>query len=371
MKDVAVIGGGLAGLINAIVLSRNKLDVILFEKKSYPFHRVCGEYISNEVIPFLKSLDLFPEEFGPSRVSQFQLTSVSGKEMNMPLDLGAFGLSRYAFDFFLYKKALEAGVDIRQNTRVEKIDFKDDHFELESTGKEKHNCRIAVGSFGKRSKLDKYLERNFIQKRSPYVGIKYHARTDHPADLIALHNFEGGYCGISHVENEVSNICYLTERDKVKKFGNIETFQAEVLFKNPKLKSIFENADFLFEKPLVINEISFETKGPVEDHILMCGDAAGMIAPLCGNGMAMAIHAAKICSETILEFHSADMEDRHLMERAYAKKWQKLFSRRLSTGRNVQKLFGNKLISNVAVNTVRRVPPLAKAVMKQTHGEYF
>lgn len=75
-----------------------------------------------------------------------------------------------------------------------------------------------------------------------------------------------------------------------------------VLFRNPFIRSIFEKSEFLFDRPETINEISFQTKQPVENHILMIGDAAGMIAPLCGNGMAMAIHSAKIVSERLLQY---------------------------------------------------------------------
>ena len=69
--------------------------------------------------------------------------------------------------------------------------------------------------------------------------------------------------------------------------------ERQVLLKNPHLKRIFSEADFVFGRPEVINEISFETKDPVENHILMAGDAAGMITPVCGNGMAIAIHSGK------------------------------------------------------------------------------
>ena len=100
-----VIGGGLAGLINAILLKRSGLSVLLFEEKKYPFHRVCGEYISNEVIPFLKNHELYPEEFEPAPISQFRLTSISGQSLTMPLDLGGFGISRYVFDKWLAAKA--------------------------------------------------------------------------------------------------------------------------------------------------------------------------------------------------------------------------------------------------------------------------
>ena len=45
--DVIIIGGGLAGLTNAIHLSNFKQLVLLIEKNSSPKYQVCGEYTSN------------------------------------------------------------------------------------------------------------------------------------------------------------------------------------------------------------------------------------------------------------------------------------------------------------------------------------
>ena len=75
MKKVIVIGGGLGGLISSILLVRGGYHVTLIEEKKYPFHRVCGEYISNEVIPFLKRNGLYPGELSPCSISKFHLTS--------------------------------------------------------------------------------------------------------------------------------------------------------------------------------------------------------------------------------------------------------------------------------------------------------
>ncbi|MCR9083896.1 MAG: NAD(P)-binding protein, partial [Cyclobacteriaceae bacterium] len=60
-KNIGIVGGGLAGLVSAYLLAKNGHSVQLFEKKNYPFHRVCGEYLSNEVVDFLKRESLFPE----------------------------------------------------------------------------------------------------------------------------------------------------------------------------------------------------------------------------------------------------------------------------------------------------------------------
>jgi len=45
---------------------------------------------------------------------------------------------------------------------------------------------------------------------------------------------------------------------------------------------------------------------------LMIGDTAGLIHPLCGNGMAMAIHSAKIASELIGDFYANRIKSQNL-----------------------------------------------------------
>ncbi len=98
MKKAIIAGGGLAGLVTANILGRAGIACTVIEKNEYPFHRVCGEYISNETVPFLKSLGLYPDEFSPPQISRFQLTSVNGKSAFLPLGLGGFGISRFSFD---------------------------------------------------------------------------------------------------------------------------------------------------------------------------------------------------------------------------------------------------------------------------------
>lgn len=369
MKNVIIIGGGISGLLTAIQLINAEIPCSVIEKKNYPFHRVCGEYVSNEALPFLKSLGLFPSQLDPPRIGRFQLSSVAGKNEILPLDLGGFGVSRYSFDHFLYEKAKTAGVKFCLQEEAEKIDFKDDTFIIGTRERELH-AHLVIGAFGKRSKADVQLGRSFIQKRSPYVGVKYHILTDHPRDLIALHNFNGGYCGISNVEEGKTNLCYLTHRDNVRRFKSISEMESAVLYQNPFLKKIFLNSQFILDKPETINEISFETKLPVENHVLMTGDAAGMITPLCGNGMAMAIHSSKILSGQIIA-HMKQNSTRALLEKKYAHAWNIHFSKRLWFGRQVQKLFGNHRASNLAVSLAIHIRPLANMIMRGTHGKPF
>ena len=371
MKDVIIIGGGLAGLVNAICMARAGLDVLLVEKRQYPYHKVCGEYISNEVVPFLQSINAYPSAYDPPQINRLTLSSVSGRNVEMPLDLGGFGISRHNLDYHLYEIAKREGAVFRLNTTVDQVTYEGDYFQVRlAPGSELLKSKMVVGAYGKRSKLDKTLGRSFVTERSPFLAVKYHIAYDMPDDLIALHNFEGGYCGVSRVEDNKVNLCYLSQRGPLKKYKHIKALEKEVLCKNPFLAAIFKDAGFLFEKPLVINEISFARKNAVEDHILMTGDAAGLITPLCGNGMAMAIHSAKVLSDLVLRYFNGEISRRNL-EQFYQQRWNQLFATRLFVGRKTQLLFGSALTSELAVFIMKTFRPLAMAIIKNTHGKPF
>jgi flavin-dependent dehydrogenase len=364
---VVIIGGGLAGLISGIELSRRGIRVLVIERKSYPYHKVCGEYVSNEVRPYLESLGLDLAGLGAVTISNFRFTSPLGRVLDTKLDLGGFGLSRFALDYALHSLAVKVGVDFALNTTVTKVDWMNDHFEIQTSEGTSYHAEICLGAYGKRTRLDKQLDRAFMEKESPYVGVKYHIRGDFPTDVIALHNFKNGYCGMSAIEDDKQCLCYLTERSNIKQAGSIPEMERSILYKNPHLNAIFSQAEFLYDKPEVINEISFAPKNCVENHILMAGDSAGLITPLCGNGMAMAIRAGSMAGRET-ERYFRDHRSRPQLEVSYQKAWQQEFATRLTVGRTVQKLFGQEVLSELALGFFKVAPPLLRRVIKSTHG---
>ena len=117
-----------------------------------------------------------------------------------------------------------------------------------------------------------------------------------------------------------------------------------------------------------ISQISFAKKTQVQNHILLCGDAAGMITPLCGNGMSMALHSSKLAAETISNFLQNKI-NRQQLENIYTKKWQQFFSKRLRVGRIVQQLFGKPWITNIFICVMKKLPFITNSVIRQTHGK--
>ncbi|MEL1253641.1 NAD(P)/FAD-dependent oxidoreductase [Flavobacterium sp. DGU38] len=364
--DVLIIGGGLAGLASALHLSKKGLTVTVIEKAAYPRHKVCGEYISNEILPYLQWLNINISELHPTHISTFEFSALNGKTTRTKLPLGGFGVSRFALDNFLYKKAIQNGCTIITDSVIG-VSFEKNEFTI-TTSQQIFTSKIVLGAYGKRSNIDQFLDRDFIAKKSQWLAVKGHYKGEFDNSLVALHNFQGGYCGVSAVEKSIVNICYLADYKTFKKYKNIDDYQKEVLHKNQKLKTVFESSTPIFEKPLTISQISFDKKNPVDNHILMIGDTAGLIHPMCGNGMAMAIHSAKIASELVLDFYSGKIESLALLEKKYRKEWNKHFKKRLIMGRILAKALRYKTFTSIMTSLAASMPFLLSVIIRQTHG---
>ena len=379
LYDVSIIGGGLAGLALSIQCARAGYRTILFEKEKYPFHKVCGEYISFESWNFLEDLGVPLSQMSLPVIRRLLVSAPNGKKLEHDLPLGGFGISRYKLDAMLAEIAKRGGVEVMEQVKVSNISFDEKLFNIHSDNYGDSmidvQSKVSAGTFGKRSNLDIKWKRKFASQKpnklNNYIGVKYHVKTNGPEDLIALHNFKNGYCGISQIEDNKFCLCYLTTAENLEQCGNsIPKMEKQILYQNPYLKKIFTDAELLYESPVTISQISFAKKSQVQDHVLMVGDAAGMITPLCGNGMSMALHGSKIAFEQI-ELFLKNKIPRWQMEQDYTATWQKQFGKRLRTGRMIQRFFGGKFLSNLLISLLKPFPTLLNKLISQTHGQPF
>ena len=364
--DVIIIGGGLAGLTSAIHLCKAGKAVLLIEKNPYPHHKVCGEYLSKEVIPYLQWLDADPYTLSPIEISTLQVSTESGRSCKIKLPLGGLGISRYVLDEYLYQNAKAAGCIMVQDT-VKDVTFSGDRHRVR-TNSGAYEAQLVLGAYGKRSGLDHKLKRAFIQAKSPWLAVKAHYKTNFPCGLVALHNFHGGYCGVSRVENGMTNICYLVDYESFKSHKDLNKFQEAVLFRNKYLRQILESGELSFDAELTISQICFGSKELVQEHVLMIGDTAGLIHPLCGNGMGMAIHAAQICSTLILDFLAGGIKSRATLEHRYRQQWKSSFSNRIRMGRILSAVMNKEPLADTIMSGLVRFPQVLAPVIRMTHG---
>ena len=372
--DVIIAGGGLAGLALSIQLVRSGYSVALLEKETYPYHKVCGEYVSLESWNFLEELGLPLSDWNLPVIHQLLVSSPDGNSIMHELPLGGFGISRYKLDAAMAAIARSEGVALRESVKVTDMRFERSMFTVH-TSDGVLRSKIACGTYGKRSNLDVKWQRAFIQKRSDrlnnYVGVKYHVHADIPAERISLHNFRDGYCGISRIEDGKCCLCYITTARNLRESGNsIPEMERMILRQNPFLEKIFSSANFLFPQPVTISQISYERRTRVADHVLFVGDAAGMIPPLAGNGMSMALHGSKLAHRSIDAFLKGQIA-RYELEQEYTDQWDRQFGRRIWVGRRLQAWFGSERRTNLLIYSLKPFPRLVSFLIRQTHGEPF
>ncbi|MDZ7878815.1 MAG: NAD(P)/FAD-dependent oxidoreductase [Saprospiraceae bacterium] len=361
--DCAIIGGGLAGLCLSVQLAKHGHQVVLFEKNAYPFHKVCGEYISMESWAFLERLGVPLSDWSLPKINRLGVSSTQGFMLNADLKLGGFGVSRYTLDNFLVQLARENGVTIFDNCKVQDIDN-----QIIKTNKGIFEARIMAGSYGKIS--PSFMDKQDAPKKN-YIGVKYHIETDFPDDRIELHNFKDGYCGISKIDKNQYCLCYLTTADNLKNHGkDIAQMEQSVLMRNPFLKRIFKESTFLFDKPEVISNVTFNAKTTFANDVILLGDAAGAIAPLCGNGMSLAMRASYLLTPLISDFLNEKMLKTQLTKQ-YDELWRGQFANRIKAGYYIQHVFGNNTMTHLSLKSLDFSPFLLQKLIDLTHGQPF
>jgi len=362
--DCAIIGGGVAGLTLSIQMANLGYKTILFEKNKYPFHKVCGEYVSNECYDFLKRLGIKLDEMNLPFIDEVKITSPKGYFFHEKLDLGGFGISRYKLDYELFKKALESGVEVFDGTKVNDVE-KNDNYKI-TTKEDIFYSKIVCGSFGKHAQT-------FLKSKNEgvFLAVKYHIKTDFPNNLVELNNFYNGYCGISKIENDEYCMCYLTTVENLKNSNNnIKEMEKNILYKNKNLKKYFNESEFLYDKPVTISQIYFGKRKTSSSNIILLGDSAGTIAPLFGNGMSIAMRGSFELSK-ILDKYLKNIISFKQLEDEYESIFNNMFLSRINRSIFLQKIFGKKYMTDLIIGFLSKNSYITKKLIAKSHGDIF
>jgi flavin-dependent dehydrogenase len=376
--DVAIVGGGLAGASCAIELARAGFEVALFEKKGYPRHKMCGEFLSAEARPLLRRLGVGDEleSAGAAKITFLRLTERGGTECRTALPNPAIGISRYALDALLMNRARAAGVLVHEGCAVTRIDGSlRDGFGVETLGDDTQadtrsdtwRARVVIGAWGRRSRLDRSV-RGDVAADSPWVAFKAHFEGEMPG-VVELHAFADGYCGVAPIEGGTVNACWIMHRDRIPDQGadRFQVMLSGVLPENPLLADRLSSLRSLWDKPVSASQLSFLSTSPFASDVCLVGDAAGMIAPLCGDGMSMALTSGIFAAAEAGPFLRSETTAAEFTAR-YTRAWRRAFSRRMILGRISHAALSNPRRARAVVALGRRAPGVIRAVVGLTRG---
>ncbi|HMB93237.1 MAG TPA: NAD(P)/FAD-dependent oxidoreductase [Rhodothermales bacterium] len=368
--DVAIVGGGLAGCSAAIQLAEQGRSVLLLEKERYPVHKLCGEFLSVEVQGPFKRLGVLDAVLaaGAHPIDHTRVTTVTGTTFESPLPGTALGLSRFRLDKLLFDRAVTAGADARDGTPVRNIaGTLDDGFHIE-TETDRLEARLVLGAYGKRSVLDRKLARPFLDQRSPFVAFKAHYKGVELPGTIELHSFPGGYCGLSGIEGGCVNVCWIAREETLKAAGgDPEAMIDQSLAQNPALARRFVQMERVSDRLIAGSQVTFVPKGAFSGDVCMIGDTAGMIAPMCGDGMAMALRGAELAVPLVARSLD-DNETAAAFRERYARVWHNEFGLRMRLGRWMHHGYCHPTIARLGVAACHYLPPLGRWLIRHTRG---
>jgi flavin-dependent dehydrogenase len=247
LKSVRILGAGPAGSIAAVAALAEGARVELTERSRYPRHKVCGEFISPEIVPVLERLGLMDGFAGlqPFRVRRMAL-HLGAREKLAVLPERAFGLSRYAFDHLLWTSAFQAGA-------------------LMGAGQPDI---IAVG-------------RHMPGEAHGGSLFGFKAHFDGPVDdAVELFFFRDCYVGVNCVEGGRTNVCGLAPTRLLKEYAfNPEPLMERSRALMERLAPLSRVMEWMFVGPL-----QFAQRWARRDAFL-AGDALSFVDPFTGSGM--------------------------------------------------------------------------------------
>ena len=364
--DVIVIGGGLSGCSSTIQLAEQGHRVLLLEQQRYPVHKLCGEFLSVEVLDSFSRLGIIPQvrQAGAHLINRSYLTTSSGASFESELPGVAMGLSRYQLDLIMFQRAQALKADCLDGTVVSSVQGDLEQGFLVTTSQETFSSRLVLGCHGKRSALD--IKRPFAQKHSPFIAFKAHYTGVELPGVIELHAFPGGYCGLSQIETGEINLCWIADERTMQQKNS--RLLPETLWQNPVLAERLESMQCVTSTKHRLAQISFALKGNFDGDICMVGDSAGMITPLCGDGMGMALRAAELVVPLVNSVLGGNLS-REGFKRQYTSDWNREFRYRLWLGRLLHVSFINANLASLGVNLCHTFPTLGKMFIEATRGK--
>jgi menaquinone-9 beta-reductase len=299
--DLAVIGGGPAGTSAAITAARAGASVLLLERGKLPRQRVCGEFVSAESLALLGDLhnasDLLDQALQISEARLF----FDGHVVTTPVEPHAASIARLDLDIALWHSAENERVTARLETRVNSI-AGSGPFTL-STSDGSFEARSIVNAAGRWSNLHAWsvFKSNDVPTKGRWLGVKAHYSERDPHASVDLYFFDGGYCGVQPVLLEGSsskegrvNACAMVRSDVARSLP-------EIFELHPRLGLRARNWRQLGE-PVTTSPLIFREPTPVENGILLAGDAAGFVDPFVGDGISLALRSGSLAAHSLLSF---------------------------------------------------------------------
>ena len=361
--DVAIVGGGPAGSSAALQLARAGFAVTIVERARFPRTKVCGEYVSPAACATLAELGLLEDvERRAHRLRAIQLAGFGTDPVTLRLPAGgALTLPRSAFDALLLDAASRAGAHAIAGAFFA-FEERGDAVEIryrDAEGVERSlNARVLVGADGAWSAVARSAGLAGKMVRSGRWAVGGHLRAQPESDTLEMYVGPGGYYARNPLGGGRANSMLVLP--SARRGDAAERAVADITGGRRR----FETA--LMEKMVAVGPLRYRPRAVARGRVLLTGDAAGLLDPFVGQGMAIALESSAdvlVAVRALLDGTPAAS-----VGRRFARARREAVLPRTMLAAAVDLIIRNPFLRARADRAVHRTPMHAEAVLAAVAG---
>jgi len=312
--DVIICGAGPAGSTCALGLFDANLKVALLDKHTFPREKICGDAYGGYAYKILNTIS---PKFGNKILNieegiiakRAKVVSTKGTILELKLKGFFANLPRAIFDNFLLNMVREeTDTVILENTTVQKIQNNSDYILVTTNDNSVLKTKMLIGCDGAHSIVQSALThtRELLTETCPSLRAYYKNVKDVEEDCLEIHllkRIPKGYFWIFPSINGLANVGIGADKEVVTKHNiNLRKEFQLIMNQEPQFKNRFIDAELVGDiKGWTIPIGYFNSKLPISgNRIILCGDAAAIVDPATGEGIAPAMSSGRFAAQQII-----------------------------------------------------------------------